>query len=219
MTTPVFYELKNAVIGIAGLGGLGSNVAVALTRLKTGRLILVDYDKVEESNLNRQNYFPDQIGRYKVDASIENLKRIWPEADLEGHNIRLTPERIMEVFADAHLIAECFDRADQKQMIVETVLSKMKDKIIISVSGLAGWGRSNDIVTRQISDRLILVGDGTSGTGSGTPLTASRVGVAAYHQANAIVEVLMEQRVKTTKTLQEIRHETDPDHQRQAAGI
>jgi sulfur carrier protein ThiS adenylyltransferase len=195
--TPVFYELKNAVIGIAGLGGLGSNVAAALTRLQTGRLILADFDKVEESNLNRQNYFHDQIGRFKVEATMENLRRIRPDADLVGHTIRLTPERITDLFAEAHVIAECFDRADQKQMLVETVLSKMKDKAVVSVSGLAGWGRSNEIVTRRISDRLILVGDGTSGIGSGFPLTAPRVGVAAYHQANAIVEVLMEQLVTT----------------------
>lgn len=204
---PVFYELKNAVIGIAGLGGLGSNVAAALTRLKAGRLILVDFDKVEESNLNRQNFFYDQIGRFKVDATLENLRRIAPDANLEGHNLRLTPERIVEVFANAHIVAECFDRADQKQMIVETVLTKMKDKVVVSVSGLAGWGRSNEIVTRRVSDRLILVGDGTSGTGSGIPLTAPRVGIAACHQANAIVEVLMEQRVKTTRNVEEMRRD------------
>ncbi len=191
MAPHVFLELKNAVVGIAGLGGLGSNVAVALTRLRVGKLILVDYDLVEESNLNRQNYFPDQIGRHKVDASIENLHRINPEANLEGHKLRLTPEKIVETFKDAHVIAECFDRADQKQMIVETVLSRMQDVPIVSVSGLAGYGRSNEIVTRRISDRLTLIGDTVSGIGPGVPLTAPRVGIAAYHQANAITEILM----------------------------
>lgn len=195
MTPPVFFELKQSVVGIAGLGGLGSNVAVALTRLKMGKLILVDFDRVEADNLNRQNYFYDQIGRFKVDATIENLRRIWPEADLEGHKVRLTPENIVKLFARADVIAECFDRADQKQMITETVLSKMPDKIIVSVSGLAGWGGSNEIVTRQISERLILIGDGISGVEPGVPLTASRVGVAAYHQANAIVEALMHRKM------------------------
>ena len=195
MTPHVFFELKNSIIGIAGLGGLGSNVAVALTRLKIGKLILVDYDRVEASNLNRQNYFHDQIGRYKVDATVENLRRIWPDANLAGHKIRLTPESIVELFAEADVIAECFDRPDQKQMIVETVLTKMPEKVIVSVSGLAGWGGSNEIITQQISNRLILVGDGVSGIGPGVPLTASRVGVAAYHQANAIVEVLMDRKL------------------------
>ncbi|HOM61441.1 MAG TPA: sulfur carrier protein ThiS adenylyltransferase ThiF [Anaerohalosphaeraceae bacterium] len=192
MTPPVFFELKSAVVGIAGLGGLGSHVAEALVRMNTGKLILVDYDHVEAGNLNRQNYFYDQIGRFKVDATIENLRRIWPEANLEGHKVRLTPENIQTIFAEADVIAECLDRVEQKQMIVETVLSKMPDKVIVSVSGLAGWGASNDIVTRRISPRLVLVGDGISGIGPGIPLTASRVGVAAYHQANAVVEVLRE---------------------------
>jgi len=191
MAPQIYFELKNAVVGIAGLGGLGSNVGVALTRLKVGKLILVDFDVVEESNLTRQNYFADQIGQHKVDASMENFRRINPDANLEGRKVRLTPEKVIEVFKDCHVIAECFDRADQKQMIVETVLTKMKDAVVVSVSGLAGYGRSNEIVTRRISDRLVLVGDTVSGTGPGVPLVASRVGIAAYHQANAITEILL----------------------------
>lgn len=196
--TPVFYELNSAVVGIAGLGGLGSNVAEALVRMKVGKLILVDFDRVEIGNLNRQKYFHDQIGQWKVHATIENLKRIWPQANLEGHNLRLTPELVQSLFASADVIAECFDRADQKQMIVETVLTKMPDKVIVSVSGLAGWGASNEIQTRHINNRLVLVGDGVSGTGPGIPLTAARVGVAAYHQANAIIEALMDLKLRSS---------------------
>lgn len=198
MAPHVFFELKSAVVGIAGLGGLGSNVAVALTRLKTGKLILVDFDRVEDSNLNRQNYFHDQIGRFKVDATAENLRRVWPQVSLVEHIVRLNPENIVNIFAEADVIAECFDRADQKQMLVETVLSKMPGKVVVSVSGLAGWGASNEIVTRQIHSRLILIGDGVSGLRPGVPLTASRVGVAAYHQANAIVELIMNHKVSVS---------------------
>lgn len=186
-----FFELKNAVVGIAGLGGLGSNVAVALTRLRVGKLILADFDVVEQSNLNRQNYFHDQVGIHKVDASLDNLRRIDPDANLVGHKIRLNPDNIPRVFDGAHIIAECFDRADQKQMLVETVLSKMKQTIVVTVSGLAGYGRSNEITTTRLSPRLVLVGDGVSGTGPGVPLTAGRVGIAAYHQANVITEILL----------------------------
>ena len=191
MNPHIFYELKNAVVGIAGLGGLGSNVAVALTRLRVGRLIIADFDIIEESNLNRQQYFHDQIGKPKVDASIENLKRIDPEADIRGHKVRLTAERIVDVFGEANVIAECFDRAEQKQMLVETVLTKMKRVVVVSVSGLAGLGKSNEIKTRRISKRHILVGDGENGLRPGVPLTATRVGIAAYHQANAIAEVIV----------------------------
>lgn len=191
--TNVFFELKNASIGIAGLGGLGSNVAVALTRLGPGKLVIADFDCVEQSNLNRQHYFLDQVGMHKVDATIANLNRIWPDSNIVPHKKRLTPENIPEIFSGCDIIAECFDRSDQKQMLVETVLTKMTRPYIVSVSGLAGYGKSNEIKTRRISKRVILVGDTVSGVGRGVPLTSSRVGIAAYHQANAIVELLMDE--------------------------
>jgi sulfur carrier protein ThiS adenylyltransferase len=184
-------NLKNAVVGIAGLGGLGSNVAIALARTGIGKLIVADFDKVEASNLNRQQYFVDQLGRSKVECMIENLRRINPDVKVEGHQVMLTSDNIPKVFSEAQVIAECFDKADAKQMIVETVLGKMGKTIIVSVSGLAGYGRSNAIQTRKISDRLILVGDNESGIDSVKVLTAARVGIAANHQANAIVEVIL----------------------------
>jgi sulfur carrier protein ThiS adenylyltransferase len=184
-------NLKNAVVGIAGLGGLGSNVAIALARTGIGKLIVADFDKVEASNLNRQQYFVDQLGRSKVECMIENLRRINPDVKVDGHQVMLTSDNIPKVFSEAQVIAECFDKADAKQMIVETVLGKMGKTIIVSVSGLAGYGRSNAIQTRKISDRLILVGDNESGIDSVKVLTAARVGIAANHQANAIVEVIL----------------------------
>jgi len=185
-------KLKNAVVGIAGLGGLGSTVAIALCRTGIGSLIIADFDKVEQSNLNRQHYSINQIGKYKVDAMIENLRSINPQVKVTAHKIKLIPENISQIFADADVIAECFDKADQKQVIVETVLTKMKDTPIVTASGLAGFGNSNAIQTKKISKRLILVGDSKSGTDSTKLLTAGRVWIAASHQANAIIELLME---------------------------
>ena len=184
-------KMRNAAVGIAGLGGLGSNVAVALARTGVGRLIIADFDIIEADNLNRQQYFTDQVGRPKVDALIENLQRINPDVKIDGFREKLNAENIPEIFADADVIAECFDKADQKQMIVETVLTKMAGKIIVAVSGLAGYGNSNAIQTKHISDRLIMVGDDKSDINSSLPLTAGRVGIAAFHQANAIVEVIV----------------------------
>jgi sulfur carrier protein ThiS adenylyltransferase len=195
--TPVFFEIKNSIVGIAGLGGLGSNVAVALTRLGLGKLIIADFDIVENSNLNRQQYYLDQVGRPKVDASTDNLKRINPHIDIQAHRIRLTATNIPEIFAKADVIAECFDRSEQKQMLVETVLTRMEKTVVVSVSGLAGYGKSNDIVTRRLSKRHILVGDGVSAARPGVPLTAPRVGIAAHHQANAIVEIMVDELSKT----------------------
>ena len=189
-------KLRKSVVGIAGLGGLGSTVAAALARAGTGRLIIADFDRVEESNLNRQQYFTDQLGKTKVEATIENLRRINPSVRVEGFNLKLDKTNIGEVFAGADVIAECFDCAQAKQMIVETVLAKMKEQVIVSATGLAGFGRSNEIKTRQISERLILVGDGESGVDSCDLLFASRVWIAASHQANAVIELLLEGLVK-----------------------
>lgn len=187
----VFKNLKAATVGIAGLGGLGSNVAVSLARIGIGRLVIADFDVVEQSNLNRQQYFVEQLGRKKVEALTENLLKINPFLKIEGHSLKLTSENIPEIFEDCPIIAECFDKADQKQMIVETVLSKTKS-IIIAVSGLGGYGNSNEIVTKKISNRTILVGDDSRGLESGFSLMAPRVAIAAGHQANAIVELILD---------------------------
>ncbi len=186
-------KLGQSVVGIAGLGGLGSNVAIALARAGIGKLIIADFDKVEESNLNRQQYFIDQIGKNKVDCMIENLRRMNPRVQVEGHQITLTTENIPQVFGKADVIAECFDSASAKQMIVETVLTKMDGVRIVSASGLAGYGKSNTIKTRRVSPRLVLVGDGQTGIDTCRILTAARVGVAAMHQANAILELLIDE--------------------------
>ena len=197
-------KLGSLGVGIAGLGGLGSNVAIALARAGIGQLIIADFDDVEQSNLNRQQYFIDQVGKPKVECMIENLRRINQAVKVIGCQMKLNAENIPEIFADADVIAECFDTADAKQMIVETVLSKMTQPVV-SVSGLAGYGKSNEIRTRRISRRLVLIGDGLSGVDTCKILTASRVGVAAMHQANAILEILIDElSVKTQRQEQKI---------------
>ncbi len=184
------------MVGIAGLGGLGSTVAVALARAGVGRLIIADFDKIEKDNLNRQQYFIDQIGKSKVDAMIENLRRINPDVKVEGRREKLNTNNVPNIFTGADVIAECFDKAREKQMLVETVLSKMSRPIVVTVSGLAGYGNSNAIQTKRISARLILVGDSETSIESGPAekriLTAARVGIAACHQANAIIQALVD---------------------------
>ena len=192
MEQQINKNLNRAVVGIAGLGGLGSNVAVALCRTGIGKLIIADFDKVEPPNLNRQHYFADQIGKNKVDATIENLRRINPEVEVTGFSQKLNPDNLLKIFAQADIIAECFDKPQQKQMIVETVLTKTPKTVIVSVSGLAGYGNSNAIKTCYITDRFVLVGDGETGIEDNPILTAARVGIAAAHQANAVVEILID---------------------------
>ena len=190
-TPGVHDHLKGATVGIAGVVGLGSSVAVALARVGVGRLVIADFDVVEPSNLNRQQYFIDQIGLHKVDALSHNLKRINPYVTVTAHTIRLEPVHIPTVFADCTIVVEAFDRADMKAMLVNTVLELMPHCTVIAASGMAGYGSNNCITTRQVSQRLYIIGDSVSEAAPGNGLMAPRVGIAASHQANQVIRVLL----------------------------
>ena len=190
-TPGVHARLKGATVGIAGVGGLGSAVAVALARVGIGRLVIADFDVVEPSNLNRQQYFIDQIGQYKVEALAANLARINPYVTIEPHCTRLDPDNIPSFFAPCAVVVEAFDRADMKAMLVDTVLDRLPDAIVVAASGMAGYGPNNAIVTRKVSRRFYLTGDGISEAGPGSGLMAPRVGIAAGHQANQVVRIIL----------------------------
>ena len=186
-------KMRRSTVGIAGLGGLGSNVAAALARSGVGKLIIADFDNVEQSNLNRQHYFINQLGKSKVDCMVENLRRINASVEVLGCKVTLDANNIPQIFSNAECIAECFDAAPAKQMLVETALVKMTGVKIVSVSGLGGYGKSNEIKTKRVSPRLVLVGDGLTAIDNCKILTAARVGIAAMHQANAIIELLVDE--------------------------
>lgn len=190
-TPGVHSRLKAATVGIAGAGGLGSAVAVALARVGVGQLTIADFDVVEPSNLNRQQYFIDQLGMHKVVALAANLQRINPYVAVRQHAVMLDPANIAALFADCSIIVEAFDRADMKAMLVNTVLEQMPAVTVIAASGLAGYGSNNAIVTSRISERLFLVGDGISEAKPGNGLMAPRVGIAASHQANQVVRCIL----------------------------
>ena len=190
-TPGVHQRLKQASVGIAGVGGLGSAVAVALARVGVGRLVIADFDVVEPSNLNRQQYFIDQIGDYKVDALTSNLQRINPYITVEPHRLLLGPENIAATFADCRVVVEAFDRAEMKAMLVNSVLESMPSCIVVAASGVAGYGPNNSIATRRVSKRLYLAGDTVSEAAPGSGLMAPRVGIAAHHQANQAIRILL----------------------------
>ena len=190
-TPGVHSRLKQAVVGIAGVGGLGSAVAVALARIGVGRLIIADFDLVEPSNLNRQQYFVDQIGLYKVEALSANLQRINPYVTVEPHRVMLDPANIPQIFSPCSVMVEAFDRADMKAMLVDTVLTLMPACTVVAASGLAGYASNNSIVTRKVSSKLYLVGDSTSEAKAGNGLMAPRVAIAAGHQANQVVRLIL----------------------------
>jgi sulfur carrier protein ThiS adenylyltransferase len=190
--TPGVHErVKQATVAIAGAGGLGSAIAIALARLGIGRLIIADYDVVEPSNLNRQQFFIDQIGMAKVHALRANLARINPYVTVEVHELRLTPENIPGLFAGAKVIVEAFDTADQKAMLVETAASAFPGVPLVIATGLAGHMPSNTIRTRRAGHSLVIVGDTETAAAPGTGLMAPRVGIAAHHQANAVLRLIL----------------------------
>ena len=183
-------KLSNKKVGIAGCGGLGSNCAVALARVGVGELIIADFDVIVQGNLNRQYFFYDQIGQKKAFALMENIKRIDNTIRVKAYDIKLTPELIIEVFKDCDVIVEAFDLAEMKKMIIETVLSEMPEKWIVTGIGLAGIGQSNIIISRQI-EKLVICGDETTEVSEELPPLAPRVGIVANMQANEVLDILL----------------------------
>jgi sulfur carrier protein ThiS adenylyltransferase len=190
--TPFVHEkLKKAKVGIAGLGGLGSNAAVALARMGIGKLLLIDFDIVEPSNLNRQYYFVKHIGMKKTEAMKDTISECNPFVEVEARDMKLDETNIVETFKDVDIIIEAFDDPTAKATLVRTVLTNMKDKKIIAASGVSGFYSSNSVITRKLKDNLYMVGDLETEAGIGCGLMASRVAVAANHEANAAVRLIL----------------------------
>ena len=183
-------KFTGGTVAICGLGGLGSNIAVALARAGVGRLILIDFDRVDISNLHRQQYQADQIGLYKTEALTENLKRIAPYVEIISHAVRITEENFQELLKDADIICEAFDDAEAKAMLVNGVLEQLHTKYLIAASGMAGLGSANSIKTRRVMERFYLCGDGVSDVGDDIGLVAPRVMLCAAHQAQMVLRIL-----------------------------
>lgn len=183
-------KFTNSTVAICGLGGLGSNIAVSLARAGIGKLILVDFDKVDISNLHRQQYKADQIGRFKTEALAENLREIAPYIQVETHAVAVTEENFEALLSEADIICEAFDRAEAKAMLVNGVLEKLHTKYLIAASGMAGLGSANSIQTRRITNRFYLCGDGISDVADDIGLVAPRVMLCAAHQAHMVLRIL-----------------------------
>ena len=182
-----------AAVAVCGLGGLGSNIAIALARAGIGRLILIDFDRVDITNLHRQQYKASQIGRDKTDALCENIREIAPYIELEPHTVRLTEENAVPLLQEAHIICEAFDKAENKAMLVNTVLEELPDKYLVAASGMAGLGSANAVKTRRVAERFYLSGDGVSDVAEGLGLVAPRVMLCAAHQAHMVLRILAEE--------------------------
>ncbi|MBQ6702341.1 MAG: thiamine biosynthesis protein ThiF [Clostridia bacterium] len=183
-------KLLSATVAVCGLGGLGSNIAVALARAGVGKLILIDFDRVDITNLHRQQYKANQIGKYKTEALSENLKEIAPYIDLVIHTERVTEENTAYLLKGADIVCEAFDNAECKAMLTNLVLETMPDKFLVAASGMAGFGSANSIKTRRITSKFYLCGDGESDVAEKGSLVSSRVMLCAAHQAHTILRVL-----------------------------
>ena len=180
---------SSATVAVCGLGGLGSNIAIALARAGVGRLILIDFDRVDITNLHRQQYKAEQIGMYKTVALAENLKEIAPYISLEIHTERITEDNAVTLFQDADIICEAFDDAECKAMLTNTVLTEMRDKYLVAASGMAGLYDANRIKTRKVTSKFYLCGDGESDVSEGMGLVSSRVMICAAHQAHTVLRI------------------------------
>ena len=178
-----------ACIAICGLGGLGSNVAISLARAGVGKLILIDFDKVDISNLHRQQYNVSQLGMYKTDAMKQTLSEIAPYCKIVTHTERITEDNL-SLIADCEIMCECFDNAECKSMLVNRVAEQYPDKYIISASGMSGLHTSNTIQTKKLGKRLYICGDGMSDVDSDGTLFAPRVMLCASHQANTVLRII-----------------------------
>ena len=184
-------KLQAATVAVCGLGGLGSNIAISLARAGVGKLVLVDFDCVDVTNLHRQQYKASQVGLPKPEALLANLKEISPYAEFETHFEKISAENVDRIVGGAQVVCEAFDNAEAKAMLVNAVLETMPDKFLVSASGMAGFDGGNAIRTRRITDKFFLCGDGVSDVDGGIGLVAPRVMLCAAHQALTVVRLIL----------------------------
>lgn len=183
-------KLKKTRVCILGLGGLGSNVAVLLARSGIGYLKLVDFDIVEASNLNRQQYRISHIGIKKTEAMKSIIKEINPFVETEVLDIKIDRKNIYSTVGNIEIVVEAIDRAETKAMLMEELLTNT-NKIVVSASGMAGLGSANEIVTRKIKDNFYLVGDNYSDYEEYSGIMSTRVMICAAHQANVVLRLIL----------------------------
>lgn len=190
--TPKVHEaVKKGRVAIAGLGGLGSNIAISLARIGVGQLLLIDFDVVEPSNLNRQSYYISHLGMYKTQALKKQIEEVNPFIDVRIKNIKVEEQNIVSLFQGYDIVCEAFDNPEAKAMLVNTVLEQLPDIKIVAASGMAGYTSSNKIRTEKKMKQFYLCGDFENGAAMGNGLMAPRVQICAGHQANMVLRLLL----------------------------
>lgn len=183
-------RFSSATVAVCGLGGLGSNIAIALARAGIGKLRLIDFDRVDITNLHRQQYKATQIERYKADALTENLLEIAPYTEVKTVTAKITEENFADLLKEADIVCEAFDNAESKAMLVNGVLEQLPHCYLVAASGMAGMDTPNTIKTRKITKRFYLCGDEVSDAADTIGLAAPRVMLCAAHQAHTVLRIL-----------------------------
>ena len=183
-------RFSSATVAVCGLGGLGSNIAIALARAGIGKLVLIDFDRVDITNLHRQQYKANQIGCCKAVALAANLSEISPYTEIETVTEKITEENLAALLKDANIVCEAFDNAQSKAMLVNEVLEQLPDCYLVASSGMAGMDTPNTIRTRKITKHFYLCGDEVSDVADTIGLMAPRVMLCAAHQAHTVLRIL-----------------------------
>ena len=183
-------KFSSATVAVCGLGGLGSNIAIALARAGIGKLLLIDFDRVDITNLHRQQYKANQIGLYKADALAENLLEIAPYTEITAVTAKITEENFADLLKEADVVCEAFDNAEAKAMLVNGVLEQLPECYLVAASGMAGIDTPNTIQTRKVMKRFYLCGDEKNDVADTIGLVAPRVMLCAAHQAHTVLRIL-----------------------------
>ena len=124
-------KLKEAAVLIIGLGGLGCPAAQYLASAGIGRLILVDNDRVDATNLHRQILYTDeQLGSAKVDAAKQRLSKLNPSIEIETHNQRAQPGNLQAPIRKADVILDCTDNVDSRYAINKAAYENRKKLVV-----------------------------------------------------------------------------------------
>lgn len=180
-------RLGSAMVGVVGAGGLGSNVSMMLVRSGIRHITLVDHDRIEASNLNRQAYLPEDIGKLKVEALARHLRTLEPALDVHTHALLVTRENGVPLLAHCPIVVEAVDSAATKLLLYET-FSAIKE-LYVTASGMGGFGYAEEAPMRLRRPRknVVIVGDFRTEADELHPPLAPRVMQAAAMQADAVL--------------------------------
>lgn len=132
-------RLKNSSVLVVGIGGLGSPASIYLAAAGVGRLVLLDFEKVELSNLNRQvaHWTPD-IGRLKVESAAEKIRKLNPGVDVETLAERLDESNVRDIVSSVDVVVDGLDNWASRFLVNRVCVELGKPLVHAGVRGMHG---------------------------------------------------------------------------------